>query len=72
MLSISQADSERIMRSFWMDRLRGHTDVPHSAPMTPSAPPSPAIRKIPAAPVRAEGAIKRLCLGIGDGSVRRQ
>jgi hypothetical protein len=72
MLSIRQADSERIMRSFWMDRLRGHTDVAYRVPMTPLVSPSPIICKIPAVPVRAEGAIKRLCLGIGDGSVRRQ
>ena len=66
------------MRSFWMDRLFRHAyagdRVLTPSLITPSALPSRADGKSRAAPtcnVRVATA-RRLCLGIGDGGVRRQ
>jgi hypothetical protein len=65
------------MRSFWMDRLRGHADAGDGVLARPatalSASSLPLIsKKTSATPTRVTGAFKRLCLGIGDGGVRRQ
>jgi hypothetical protein len=65
------------MRSFWMDRLRGHADVGDrvltSSAMALTVSPSPVGYKNRAASAPS-AAVKRtrLCLGIGDGIARRQ
>jgi hypothetical protein len=62
-----------IMRLFWMDRLFRHAyagdRVLTQAPAMLSAFPAKTVRE--GRVVRASAA-KRLCLGIGDASVRRQ
>ena len=66
------------MHSSWMNRLFRHADVGSrvlaQAPLSLSALPPQMVTKkqVPRTPAANAPRTKRLCLGIGDGSVHRQ